>query len=98
MEELNQILLFTEQRLREAINEELASQIKSLEERLTKSNTILTRDEVAERLKVSPNTISKYVDDGILINRGVGRKILIAESDLDGINSRKKRGGYFNWN
>ncbi len=97
MDDLNQFLLITEQKLRKLIGDELAVQITALEERLKESNTILTRDEVAEKLNVAPNTVSKWVIDGILINRGIGRKILIAEADLKGINNRKRR-GLLNWN
>jgi excisionase family DNA binding protein len=70
--------------LRKIIQEELAS-IMLILKRPTKT---LTRNEAAKKLNVCPNTISEWVKIGRLKNRGIGRKILLMESDLDGLQPR----------
>jgi excisionase family DNA binding protein len=70
-----------EEKLRTIIQEEL----QILSQKINREPKILTRDQAAEKLGVCPNTISDYVKRGQLKNRGIGRKILIRESDLEGI-------------
>jgi excisionase family DNA binding protein len=77
------VYLITETTLKDAIRETIKSEIKALEERLVKKSRILTRDEAAKKQGVCPNTISEYVRSGRLPNRGLGRKILISEADLE---------------
>ena len=83
--ENEQIYLITERNLKNAIQEVIKSELKYLEERLSKKNKILTREEAAEIIKVCPNTISEYVKTGRLKNVGIGRKILIQEAELESI-------------
>jgi excisionase family DNA binding protein len=52
-------------------------------ERSYKPEIIYTRDEAAKLLNVRPNTISNYIDNKILTNRGIGRKILISSKEID---------------
>lgn len=52
-------------------------------EKMEKQELIYTRDEAAKQLHSSPNTISSLVRQGILKNRGFGRKMLISSRDLD---------------
>ena len=61
---------------------------KKFEELIDRINTpeiIHTRDEAAGILGVRPNTISSYIERGILTNKGVGRKVLISSKELDRI-------------
>ncbi len=52
-------------------------------ERSYRPEIIYTRDEAAKLLNVRPNTISNYIDNKILTNRGIGRKILISSKEID---------------
>jgi hypothetical protein len=70
-----------EEKLRTIIREEL----QILSQKINREPKILTREQAAEKLGVCPNTISDYVKRGQLKNRGIGRKILILESELDGV-------------
>lgn len=67
--------------LRKVVRDEMAT----LERKLKRESKVLTREDAAERIGVCPNTISEYIKTGRLPNRGIGRKILILESDLEGI-------------
>ncbi len=69
--------------LTELMTEIVRNELKQLEERLTKPSRILTREQAAEILGVSPNTLSNYVRQGLIPNRGIGRRILILETDLN---------------
>ena len=42
----------------------------------------LTRDEAAKKLRITPTTLSKWVDDGKIKNIGKGRKHLYKMSDI----------------
>ena len=70
-----------EEKLRNIIREEL----QILSQKINREPKILTREQAAEKLGVCPNTISDYIKRGQLKNRGIGRKILILETDLEGI-------------
>ncbi len=59
---------------------------KKVDEMMTKMESqefIYTREGAAKLLHSSPNTISSLVRQGILKNRGVGRKMLISSRDID---------------
>jgi hypothetical protein len=73
-----------EEKLRSIIRQE----IQVLSEKINREPKLYTRENAAEKLGVCPNTISDYVKRGQLKNRGIGRKILILESDLDRIKPR----------
>ena len=65
---------------------------KKFEELIDRINTpeiIHTRDEAADLLGVRPNTVSSYIERGILTNKGVGRKVLISSKELDRILNKK---------
>jgi phage terminase Nu1 subunit (DNA packaging protein) len=53
----------------------------------------------ADLIGVTANTISRWVKEGILVNRGIGRKVLVTEHDLtvakNGI--RSKYTSKFKW-
>jgi hypothetical protein len=94
------VFLITQQGLQEAIEVVLKKQIEQLEQRLKMSSKILTREEAAFDSKVSANTISKWVKQGYLENRGIGRKIMIAQSDLIDVKSRvfnHKKNNFQTW-
>lgn len=74
--------LITKEDLQSTIRQVIASEIKLLEERLQKSGNVLTREQAAELVGVTANTISRWVKEGILVNRGKGRKVLVTENDL----------------
>ena len=64
------------------IDGNVRSEFKILEEKLMKEPKVLSREEAAKMIGVSPSTISQYVKNGLLPNRGLGRRINILESDL----------------
>ena len=66
---------------------------KKFEELIDRINTpeiIHTRDEAADILGVRPNTISSYIDQGLLTNKGLGRKILISSKEIDRLLNKKQ--------
>ena len=93
IEENSRIFFLTENNLRDVIKDIFDEEFKKLETKLTKKSKILTRDDAAKLIGVCPNTISEYIKSGRLKNRGIGRKVLILESDLDGV----KPGRYSNY-
>jgi excisionase family DNA binding protein len=83
------VYFFTRPQLTEILQEVVRKEITGLENRLVKKGRTLTREESAVKLGVSPNTISRFINDGRLTNVGIGRKILINESELDGFTKFK---------
>jgi hypothetical protein len=66
---------------------------KKFDELLQRMNTpevIYTRDEASKILSVRPNTVSSYIDQGLLTNKGVGRKILISSKQIDQLFKKKQ--------
>lgn len=66
---------------------------KKFDEFLQSINTpevIYTRDEAANKLGVRPNTVSSYIDQGLLTNKGVGRKVLISSKEIDRLLNKKQ--------
>lgn len=66
---------------------------KKFEELIDRINTpeiIHTRDEAADILGVRPNTVSSYIDQGLLTNKGLGRKILISSKEIDRLLNKKQ--------
>lgn len=57
--------------------------VDEMMEKMESKELIYTRDEAAKLLHSSPNTISSLVRQGILKNRGLGRKMLISSRDLE---------------
>ncbi len=83
--ENGKIILIGLEDIREILKDIIAKEMNNLTSKLVKESKILTREEAAIKLNVCNNTISDYVKRGQLKNRGLGRKILILESDLEGI-------------
>jgi hypothetical protein len=83
--ENGKIILIDLEDIREILKDIIAKEMNNLTNKLVKESKILTREEAAIKLNVCNNTISDYVKRGQLKNRGLGRKILILESDLEGI-------------
>jgi hypothetical protein len=66
---------------------------KKFDELLQRMNTpevIYTRDEAAKILSVRPNTVSSYIDQGLLTNKGLGRKILISSKEIEQLLNKKQ--------
>jgi excisionase family DNA binding protein len=85
IEEKSRVFFLTENNLRDVIKDIFDEEFQKLEMKLSKKSKILTRDDAAKLIGVCPNTISEYIKSGRLKNRGIGRKVLILESDLDGV-------------
>ena len=86
----NDLVKFISNLVKESVRGVFKEELPELENRLLKKGRTLTRVESAVKLGVSPNTISRFINDGRLTNVGVGRKILINESELDGFTKLKK--------
>ena len=84
IEEKSRVFFLTENNLREVIKDIFDEAFQKLEIKLNKKSKILTREDAAKLIGVCPNTISEYIKSGRIINRGIGRKLLILESDLEG--------------
>jgi hypothetical protein len=76
--------------LMESIDNMFDKKLEEMLERLEKKELIYTRDEAAQILHSSPNTISTLVKQGILKNKGFGRKILISSHDIDRVKGSKR--------
>ena len=63
---------------------------KIYESRMNSQSIVLTREDASNILKVTPNTISQYVKEGKLVNRGIGKKILFFKSDIEDYMKYKK--------
>lgn len=86
----NDLVKFITNLVKESVRGVFKEELPELENRLLKKSRTLTREESAGKLGVSPNTISRFINDGRLTNVGIGRKILINESELDGFTKFKK--------
>ena len=62
---------------------------KIFENRIQSQSVVLTREEAANILKVKPNTISSYVKEKRLMNRGLGKKLLFLKSDIEDLIKNK---------
>jgi len=91
IEENSSVFFLTKNNLRDVIKDIFNEEFQKLETKLTKKSKILTRDDAAKLIGVCPNTISEYIKSGRLVNRGLGRKVLILESDLEGIKPSQYR-------
>lgn len=91
--------LLQKDELQTTIRDVVASEFKLLEERLQKNSNVLTREQAADLIGVSANTISRWVKDGLLTNRGIGRKVLVSEYDLTNAKNsiRSKYTSKFKW-
>jgi excisionase family DNA binding protein len=88
--ETDDLVKFITNLVKESVRGVFKEELPEMENRLIKKGRTLTREESAVKLGVSPNTISRFINDGRLINVGIGRKILINESELDGFTKFKK--------
>lgn len=85
IDENSSVFFLTKNNLRDVIKDIFDEEFQKLETKLSKQSKILTRDDAAKLIGVCPNTISEYIKSGRLKNRGIGRKVLILESDLEGV-------------
>ena len=68
----------------------LDKKFDELVQRINKPDLIYTRDEAAKNLGVRPNTISSYIEQGLLTNKGIGRKILVSSKEIDRLLNKKQ--------
>lgn len=87
--ENQQMYLIKGNDLEESLRSIIREEIELLSLKLNRIPKLLTRDEAALKLEVCPNTISEWIKSGRLSNRGLGRKILLLDSDLDGLSPRR---------
>jgi excisionase family DNA binding protein len=66
----------------------ISEEIGILTKKINKIPKLLTREQAAKVMNVCPNTISEWIRSGRLQNRGIGRKILLMDSDLEGLSRR----------
>jgi hypothetical protein len=85
----SQIFLITQKQLQETIEVIIEKQINNLKLSLASENCYLNRCQAAKEVGKNPNTISRWIKNGKLINRGLGKQILISKNDLLGINARR---------
>lgn len=85
LENDSQMVIIHVNSLRSVITSVIEEEFKKFETKLERKSKVLTRENAAKKLGVCPNTISEYIKDGRLTNRGLGRKILLFETDLDGV-------------
>ncbi len=71
----------TEEELANKIAEIVVSLIKPLLPE--KEDKLLTRKEASKKLNISPQTLVSKVNDGVIQEIRVGKKVLYRESDLD---------------
>ncbi len=67
----------------ESIEAMFNKKVDEMMEKMESKEIIYTRDDAAKLLHSSPNTISSLVRQGILKNRGFGRKVLISSRDIE---------------
>lgn len=75
----------------EIIEKIIDDRFKVNESRLSSQSVVLTREDASNMLKVTPNTISQYVKEGRLINRGLGKKLLFFKSDIEDFMMKKNK-------
>ena len=68
----------------------LDKKFDELIQRINMPEVIYTRDEAAGILNVRPNTVSSYINQGLLTNKGVGRKVLISSKEIDQLLNKKQ--------
>lgn len=79
------VFIVNGEELEELLRDIIQDEVSKIGDKLKRNPKILTRSEAAKHLKVSPNTISRYVRNGVLPNRGKGHKVMVLESDLDSL-------------
>jgi hypothetical protein len=77
------ILQIDADELLESIEEMFTKKVDEMMEKMEKQESIYTREQAAKLLHSSPNTITSLVRQGILKNRGLGRKMLISSRDIE---------------
>lgn len=80
-----QLVQVTPPQLFELINQSLKVQLKKLKQDLTEKlqETLLTRPETAEFLKISTSTLSKWTSEGTLSSYGIGGRVYYKRSEIE---------------
>lgn len=87
--ENNQLVLISISNLEEVVRKIIRTEIEDFSNKITRVPKTLTRDEAAMKMNVNPNTISNYVRQGRLKNRGIGRRILLHDTDIESITTNR---------
>lgn len=69
--------------IKEIVASVIKAELSKFENKGFNDLVVLTRNEAAAILKVTPPTISQYIKIGVLTNRGSGKKVLILKRDID---------------
>jgi excisionase family DNA binding protein len=80
--------LINAEMLEDVVRKIILEQNEILLKKINKIPKLLTREQAAKVMNVCPNTISEWIRCGRLQNRGIGRKILLMDSDLAGLSRR----------
>jgi excisionase family DNA binding protein len=94
---MEQVIIINADELKEILQEVITEKMSTLFAKYVKEPIALTRDEAAKRLGVNPQTISAWIKQGRLQNRGTGRKILLFDNDVDGLRSNYSLKHNKNW-
>jgi Fic family protein len=85
-----QIYQLDSNQLEWVLSKMLDKKFDELIQQINVQEVIYTREDVAKILGVRPNTVSSYIGQGLLTNKGVGRKILISSKEIDRILKKKQ--------
>jgi len=85
----NPMYLISKDDLKIVLSEIIEERVsKIIDDKVIRQPKILSRTEAAKQLGLCENTISEYVKQGRIPNRGIGRKILLYDTDLEHIRTR----------
>ncbi len=76
------VLQLSDNELDALIKKSVNEALKEYHERNEMDKKYINREEAADILRVTPDTISKYVQKGWLTNHGKGRVILLLRSEV----------------
>jgi len=85
----NPMYLISKDDLKNVLSEIIQNEVSNLiDNKVIRQPKVLSRTEAAKQLGLCENTISEYVKQGRIPNRGIGRKILLYDTDLEHIRVR----------
>ena len=85
----NPMYLISKDDLKNVLSEIIQNEVSNLiDNKVIRQPKVLSRTEAAKQLGLCENTISEYVKQGRIPNRGIGRKILLYDTDLEHIRRR----------
>ena len=85
----NPMYLISKDDLKNVLSEIIQNEVSQLiDNKVIRQPKVLSRTEAAKQLGLCENTISEYVKQGRIPNRGIGRKIFLYDTDLEHIRTR----------